>query len=63
MKTGDSGGIPIPVQVFGRWDDETIHALGWPASKKRQGTNSRVRGGDRAAGYGDLAAVRDLTTA
>jgi hypothetical protein len=32
-----------------------------PAAEKRQGTKSRVRGADRAAGYGDLVAVRDLT--
>jgi hypothetical protein len=29
------------VQVFGRRDDETIHALRRPASEKRQGTKSR----------------------
>jgi len=32
------------VQVFGRRDDETLHALGEPASKKRQGTKSREVG-------------------
>ena len=33
-------------QVFGRRDDETIHALWRPASEKRQGTKSRwVTGG------------------
>ena len=49
------------VQVFGRRNAETIHALWLPASEKRQGRKSRVRGADRAAGYSDLAAVRDLT--
>jgi hypothetical protein len=46
------------VQVFGRRDNETIHALWWPAFEKRQGTKSRSvvrwRCGRR---YGDLAAV------
>ena len=32
------------VQVFGRRDDETDHALKRPASKKRQGTKSRAVG-------------------
>jgi hypothetical protein len=31
------------VPVFGRQDDDTIHALLRPASKKRQGTKSRAR--------------------
>ncbi len=38
------------VQVFGRRDNGTMHALWWPASKKRQGTKSRDVGGNRAAG-------------
>jgi hypothetical protein len=33
--------MPAFVQVFGRRDDKTIHALRRPASKKRQGTKSR----------------------
>ena len=39
------------VQVFGRRDDAIIHALWWPASKKRQGTKSRevVSGGAAGA--------------
>ena len=32
------------VQVFGRRDDETDHALKRPATKKRQGTKSRAFG-------------------
>jgi len=32
------------VQVFGRRDDETDHALKRPATKKRQGTKSRAVG-------------------
>jgi hypothetical protein len=32
------------VQVFGRRDDETDHALKRPATKKRQGTKSRTVG-------------------
>ena len=38
------------VQVFGRRDDATIHALWWPASKKRQGTKSREAVSGGAAG-------------
>jgi hypothetical protein len=50
------------VLVFGRRDDDTIHALLRPASKKRQGTKSREVGHRRCRGrYGDLAAVRDLS--
>ena len=33
--------MAAPVQVFGRRDADTIHALFRPASKKRQGTKSR----------------------
>jgi hypothetical protein len=48
------------VQVFGRWNAETIRALWQPASEKRQGRKSRsvvqrrcgVRYGDLAAGLG-----------
>src|SRR5216684_10051 len=36
-----------PVQVFGRRDADTIHALLQPASKKRQGTKSREVCGQR----------------
>ncbi len=50
------------VQVFGRRNADTIHALLRPASKKRQGTKSREVGHRRCRGrYGDLAAVRDLS--
>jgi hypothetical protein len=50
------------VQVFGRRDDDTIHALLRPASKKRQSTKSREVGHRRCRGrYGDFAAVRDLS--
>jgi hypothetical protein len=45
-----------------RRDDDTIHALLRPASKKRQSTKSREVGQRRCRGrYGDLAAVRDLS--
>jgi len=37
-----SAGTSGFVQVFGRRDADTIHALLQPASKKRQGTKSRV---------------------
>jgi len=37
------------VQVFGRRDNGTIHALWWPASKKRQSTKPRDVGGNSAA--------------
>ena len=60
------GAFPVvrsaPVQVFGRRDDDTIHALLRPASKKRQSTKSREVGHRRCRGrYGDFAAVRDLS--
>jgi hypothetical protein len=46
----------LVVQVFGRRHDETIHALGRPASEKRQGTKSRwVKHGRCSGLYGDLA--------
>ena len=52
----------VSVQVFGRRDDDTIHALLRPASKKRQSTKSREVGHRRCRGrYGDFAAVRDLS--
>ena len=38
------------VQVFGRRDDEAIHAELRPASEKRQGTKSREVGSGGAAG-------------
>jgi hypothetical protein len=38
------------VQVFRRRHCETIHALGWPASEKRQGTKSRWVGHWRCRG-------------
>src|SRR6266849_3780841 len=48
-----------PVQVFGRRDADTIHALLQPASKKRQGTKSRdVCGGGAAGAMGILPQVR-----
>jgi hypothetical protein len=37
-------GTSAIVQVFGRRDDDTIHALLQPASKKRQSTKSREVG-------------------
>jgi hypothetical protein len=40
------------VQVFGRWNAKTIHALRRPASEKRQGTKSRGVG---HRGYAHLA--------
>jgi hypothetical protein len=44
------------VQVFRRRHCETIHALGRPASEKRQGTKSRWVGHRRCSGlYGELA--------
>ncbi len=47
------------VQVFGRRDADTIHALLQPASKKRQGTKSRdVCGGGAAGAMGILPQVR-----
>jgi hypothetical protein len=43
------------VQVFGRRQDETLLALGRPASKKRQGTKSREVGYRLSSErYGDL---------
>src|SRR5713101_2617510 len=54
--------MSVTVQVFGRRDDETLHALRRPASEKRQGTKSRDVSSGGAAGsgfrgrYGDLAA-------
>jgi hypothetical protein len=42
--------VSATVQVFGRRDEETIHALWRPASKKRQGTKSREVCGCGAAG-------------
>jgi len=35
-------------------NDETVRALNWPASKKRQGTKSRAVGHWLAASYVDL---------
>jgi hypothetical protein len=46
------------VQVFGRRNAEPIHALGRPASEKRQGTKSRWVGRWRCRGlYGELRAA------
>jgi hypothetical protein len=47
------------VQVFGRRDADTIHAVLRPASKKRQGTKSRdVSVGGAACAMGILPQVR-----
>jgi len=47
--------MSVTVQVFGRRDDETLHALRRPASEKRQGTKSREVARLRCGGlYGDL---------
>jgi len=44
------------VQVFGRRDDNVLHALRRPAAEKRQGTKSRAMVQRRCRGrYGDLA--------
>ena len=52
------------VQVFGRWNAETIRALWQPASEKRQGRKSRSAVQRRCGvRYGELAAragVRSL---
>src|SRR5271166_3434123 len=49
--------MSAPVQVFGRRQRRSNHALIRQASEKRQGTKSRQRVcGGSAAGYGDLAA-------
>ena len=49
----------VSVQVFGRRDDEAIHAQLRPASEKRQGTKSREAGSCGAAGaMGILPRVR-----
>jgi hypothetical protein len=46
------------VQVFGRRNAKTIHALRQPASEKRQGTKSRGVGHRGCRGrYGDSAAA------
>jgi hypothetical protein len=46
------------VQVFGRWNAETIRALWQPASEKRQGRKSRSVVQRRCGGrYGDFAAA------
>ena len=46
------------VQVFGRRDDETDHALKGPATKKRQGTKSRAVGQWLAASAMGIACRR-----
>ena len=47
--------MSVVVQVFGRRDADTIHAVLRPASKKRQGTKSReVRHRLSSEHYGDL---------
>ena len=50
------------VQVFGRRQRRSDHALRRPASEKRQGTKSRRRMGRRRSRgrYGDLATGREL---
>jgi len=56
--------MSLLVQVFGCRHDEAIHALRRLASEKRQGTKSREVGAPAVLrGYGDLAAVRDLSAA
>jgi hypothetical protein len=49
------GSTSARVQVFGRRDDETDHALERPATKKRQGTKSRAVGHWLAAGAMGIA--------
>jgi hypothetical protein len=50
--------MSLPVQVFGRRQRRSNHALMRPASEKRQGTKSRSVVHRRCGGlYGDLAAV------
>jgi hypothetical protein len=50
--------MSLPVQVFGRWNAETIRALWQPASEKRQGRKSRSVVQRRCGGrYGDFAAA------
>src|SRR6516165_8910473 len=56
--TSQIGMSPV-VQVFGRRNADTIHALLWPASKKRQGTKSRdVWRGSAAGAMGILPQVQ-----
>jgi hypothetical protein len=44
------------ILIYSARHDETIHALGRPASEKRQGTKSRwVKHGRCSGRYGDLA--------
>jgi hypothetical protein len=51
--------MPAFVQVFGRRDDEAIHADLRPASEKRQGTKSReVESGGAAGAMGILPRAR-----
>src|SRR3977135_4303369 len=49
------------VQVFGRRNDETDHALKRPATKKRQGTKSRAVGQWLAAGAMGIACQRRVS--
>src|SRR5881296_2376825 len=49
------------VQVFGRRDDETDHALKRPATKKRQGTKSRAVGQWLAASAMEIARRRPVS--
>ena len=50
------------ILIYSARDDDTIHALLRPASKKRQSTKSREVGHRRCRGrYGDFAAVGDLS--
>jgi hypothetical protein len=48
--------MSAPVQVFGRRQRRSNHALRRPASEKRQGTKSREGDDGDAAGYGDFTA-------
>jgi hypothetical protein len=58
----ETHGMSPPVQVFGRRQRRSNHALRRPASEKRQGTKSRRRVVLRSGRgrYGDLATGRDL---
>ena len=54
----------VCVQVFGRWNAETIRALGQPASEKRQSRKSRSvvqRDGEKVAVFSQREATRLAT--
>jgi hypothetical protein len=52
--------MSVPVQVFGRRDDGTIHALRRRRPKSAQGRRSRSDDGSCRERYGYLAAERDV---